>query len=63
MDLIQLIIVLVVVGVLMWMINSFVPMEARIKNVLNIVVVIAVVLWVISLFFDLSSIRTIRVGR
>lgn len=63
MDLIQLVIVLIIVGVLLWLVNSFVPMDPKIKNILNIVVVIVVVLWVLSLFFDLGSLRAIRIGR
>lgn len=47
---IQLIIWLVVIGVVMWAINTYVPMQPSIKNILNIVVVICVVLWVLSLF-------------
>ena len=60
MDLIQLCIVLIVVGVLLWLVNSYIPMDAKIKQILNIVVVIAVVLWVLSLFVGLPH---IRVGR
>jgi len=48
MDLISLVVVLIVVGVLLWMINSYIPMEARIKQILNIVVIIAVVLWLLN---------------
>ncbi len=50
MPLIQLVIVLVVVGVGLWLINNFIPMEGTIKTILNIVVVIAVVLWLLAAF-------------
>lgn len=50
MDLLSLIIVLAVVGVLLWAVNQFIPMEPRIKQILNIVVIIAVVIWLLSLF-------------
>lgn len=50
MDLISLVIVLIVIGVLLWLVNSYIPMDAKIKNILNIVVVIAVVLWILTLF-------------
>ena len=50
MDLLSLIIVLAVVGVLLWAVNAFIPMEPRIKQILNIVVIIAVVIWLLSLF-------------
>jgi hypothetical protein len=50
MDLFTLVIALVVIGVLLWAINSFIPMDAKIKQILNVVVVIVVVLWLLSLF-------------
>lgn len=50
MDLIQLIILLAIVGVLMWAINTYLPMEPRIKQILNIVVIICVVVFLLSLF-------------
>lgn len=62
MSLISLIVVLIVVGVLLWVINAYVPMDAKIKNILNIVVVIAVVLWLLQVFGVLGSMHTIRVG-
>ena len=50
MPLIQLVIVLVVVGVILWVINSYIPMQSTIKKILNVVVVIAVLLWLLSVF-------------
>ncbi|HEV2614827.1 MAG TPA: Thivi_2564 family membrane protein [Gammaproteobacteria bacterium] len=50
MPLISIVIVLVVVGFLLWVINTYIPMAAPIKTILNGVVIIAVVLWVLSLF-------------
>lgn len=61
MDLLQLIIIIVIVGVLLWAINQFVPMDAKIKQILNIVVVIALVLFILSLF--IGSFPSIRIGR
>ena len=61
MSLINLIIILVVVGFLLWLINQFIPMDAKIKQILNIVVVILVVLWLLSLF--IPGIGGIRIGR
>jgi hypothetical protein len=55
MPIIQLIILLIVIGVLLWLANSFIPMDPKIKNILNIVVVVVVVLWLLSLFVDLGS--------
>jgi len=50
MPLIQVIIVLIVVGMLLWLVNSYIPMDGIIKNILNIVVVVAVILWLLSVF-------------
>ena len=63
MPIIHLIILLIVVGVLMWLVNSYIPMDPTIKKILNIVVVVIVVLWLLSLFIDLGSLGTIRVPK
>lgn len=61
MSLIDLVIILIVVGVLLWLVNSFIPMDPKIKQVINVVVIIAVVLWLIQLF--VGPLPDIRVGR
>ena len=48
--LIYAVLVLVVVGVILWLVNNFIPMASSIKSILNIVVVIAVILWLLSFF-------------
>ena len=63
MPLINVVIVLIVVGVLLWMVNHFIPMDNKIKSILNGVVVIAVILWLLSVFGLLSSITTIHIGK
>lgn len=63
MSLISLVVVLIVVGVLLWLVNTHIPMDAKIKQILNIVVVIAVVLWLLSVFGVLPSLGTIHVGK
>ncbi|MHB1184939.1 MAG: Thivi_2564 family membrane protein [Desulfobulbia bacterium] len=63
MPLIQVVVVLVVVGVILWLINRFIPMARSIKSILNAVVIIAVVLWLLSVFGISSYLSTIRVGR
>jgi hypothetical protein len=63
MPLIQLLEVLVVVGILLWLVNRFVPMQKSIKSILNGVVVIAVVLWLCNVFGLFHSISRIHVGR
>lgn len=62
MPLITLVIVLVVVGVVLWLINSYIPMQATIKKILNVVVVIAVILWLLGAFGVIGSLDTIRIG-
>jgi len=63
MPLIQLVITLVVVGVILWLINSYIPMQSTIKKILNAVVVIAVVLWLLSVFGFIGSLSGLRIGR
>jgi hypothetical protein len=62
MPLIQLVIVLVVVGVILWLINSYIPMQTTIKRILNVVVVVAVVVWLLSVFGVIGNISAIRIG-
>ena len=62
MTLINLVIVLLVVGVLLWVVNTYIPMDRKIKNILNIVVVIVVVLWLLQVFGVLGSLDNIRIG-
>jgi len=50
MPLIQFVITLALVGMLLWLVNRFVPMQGQIKGILNGVVVIAVILWILSLY-------------
>jgi hypothetical protein len=54
--------VLIVVGVLLWLVNRFIPMQGTIKSILNGVVVIAVVLWLLNVFGLFQSFSHIRVG-
>lgn len=62
MSLINLIITLVVVGLVLWLINSFIPMQHTIKQILNVVVIIAVIIWLLSAFGVIGSMSGIRVG-
>ena len=63
MPLIQLVVSLIVVGVLLWLVNRYIPMQGSIKSILNGVVVIAVVLWLVNGFGLFSYISNFRVGR
>jgi hypothetical protein len=62
MPLLSIVMVLIVVGVLLWLVNRFIPMQGTIKSILNGVVVIAVVLWLLNIFGFLHSLSRIRVG-
>jgi len=61
MPLLQIFLVLIVVGVLLWLVNSFIPMARPIKSILNAVAVIFVVLWLLNVFGVLHSLSRIRV--
>ena len=62
MPLLQILVVLVVVGLLLWLVNSFIPMQGQIKSILNAVVVIAVVLWLLNIFGLFHSLSHVRIG-
>jgi len=61
MSLIGLILTLVVVGVLLWLLNNYVPMDGKIKSIVNVVVVIVVVVWVLQAVGLLGSLQNIRI--
>ena len=63
MPLLQLVIVLIVVGVLLWLVNNFIPMARSIKSILNAVVVIVVVVWILNVFGLMDSIQSLQIGR
>jgi len=62
MPLLQVLLILVVVGVLLWLVNSFIPMQGTIKSILNAIVVIAVVVWLLNVFGLLHNLSKIRIG-
>ena len=61
MSLVGLVLTLVIVGVLLWLINNYVPMDSKIKTIVNVVVVVAVVIWLLQVFGILGSVRDIRI--
>jgi hypothetical protein len=63
MSLISLVVTLIVVGVLLWLVNTYIPMDGKIKKILNVVVVICVALWLLSVFGILGHSGDIRVPR
>ena len=62
MPLLTVILTLIVVGVLLWLVNSFIPMAGSIKSILNAVVVIVVVIWLLNAFHLLNFVQHFRVG-
>jgi len=57
----SILITLVVVGLILWAVNSYIPMDAKIKNILNVVVIIIVIIWLLQAFGLLDSINNVRI--
>ena len=62
MPLVTVVITLCVVGVLLWLVNRYIPMQSQIKSILNGVVVIAVILWLLNIFGLFGYLTHFRVG-
>ena len=62
MPLIQVVVLLIIVGVVLFLINQYIPMAASIKSILNAVVVIAVIIWLLNVFGLLSGGTRIHIG-
>ena len=62
MSLMTIVVVLIVVGVLLWLINTYIPMQGTIKMILNAVVVIVVVIWLLQALGLLGELGRVRVG-
>lgn len=62
MDLISLVVTLVVVGVALWLINTYVPMDHKIRKLLNIAVVVLIILWLLFSVLGVTNLGTVRVG-
>lgn len=63
MSLLGLVITLIVVGILLWLVNVYIPMDAKIKQILNVVVIIVVILWLLNVFGILGYIGNISTPR
>ena len=61
MSLITIVITLIVVGVLLWLVNTYIPMDGKIKKVLNVVVMVVVVLWLLNVIGVWGHLREVRV--
>ncbi len=63
MPLLQMVITLIVVGVLLWLVNRFIPMQSTIKSILNVIVVVCVAVWLLDIFGILFFLHGDRAGR
>ena len=61
MSLVTVLVVLICVGVVLWLINSLIPMDRKIKNILNIVVVILVIIWLLRAFGVMDTLNNVRI--
>jgi len=61
MPLLTILLVIIVVGVLLWLINSFIPMDHNIKKILNVVVIIILIVWLLKVFGIFSSLMDIHI--
>ena len=62
MSLLMIVLVLIIVGVLLWLINAFIPMARSIKTILNVVVVICVILWLLSVFGIIGGLGPVKLA-
>lgn len=61
MSVFSVLLVLIVVGVILWLVNTYIPMDGKIKSILNAVVVILVVLWLLQAFGLLDSMKNMHI--
>ena len=61
MPVLNILLVIIIAGVVLWLVNSYIPMHRTLKNILNIVVVILVVIWLLSVFGVLGDLQNLRV--
>ncbi|MEP7168522.1 MAG: Thivi_2564 family membrane protein [Bacteroidota bacterium] len=61
MPLINILIILIVAGVLLWLVNTYIPMDGKIKKILNVVVVIVIIVWLLKVFGLFEYLINIRV--
>jgi hypothetical protein len=62
MPLVQVLLLLIIIGVVLWLINRYIPMAGSIKSILNAVIVIAVIVWLLNTFGLLTNLPKIHVG-
>jgi len=62
MSLVTIVVTLVIVGVLLWLVNTYIPMDGKIKKILNITVVVVVILWLLNVFGVWGHLHDVRVS-
>jgi hypothetical protein len=62
MPLVQVLLLLTIIGVVLWLINRYIPMASSIKSILNAVVIIAVIVWLLNVFGLLTTVPRVHVG-
>jgi hypothetical protein len=60
MPLLTILVVIIVAGVLLWLVNNYIPMDRKIKNIFNVVVVVVVIVWLLKVFGIFSYLRGIH---
>jgi hypothetical protein len=60
MSLVTIVVTLIVVGVLLWLVNTYIPMDGKIKKILNVAVVVVVILWLLNVFGVWGHLRDVR---
>jgi len=61
MSLLTIVLVLIVAGVILWLVNNYIPMDGKIRRILNIVVVIVVIVWLVKVFGLLNYLKDIHI--
>lgn len=61
MTLVQIVVILVVIGLVMWLINTYIPMAGAIKSLLNVVVFVVVLIWLLQNFGLIGNIPGLRI--
>lgn len=61
MPLITVLVTLIVIGVLLWLVNTYIPMDSKIKSILNIVVVVFVIIWLLKVFGVFNNLMSVNV--
>jgi hypothetical protein len=61
MPIVNIVLILIGAGVLLWFVNNFVPMDGKIKSILNLVVVVVVTVWLLQTFGIIGSLKAIQI--